>query len=751
MPSKQAKKVQEESQYSVLDLTASQLRGVYGQTGTEEYSGYYQVEPNPIWRDERRVELVEEMRRTDAAVKAAENAVKVPLLASDWTIGSKSDDEQGEEIRAFIEENLFNMTNRSWKDLLREMLTYLTFGYAVFEMIFEVRDGVVYLSDLSPRVQASIEKWETKDGSLGITQRILNDSGVTYAEVPAEKLIILTNDKEGDDLTGQSIFRSAYRSYYMKTNLYKIQGIQAERWGVGLPVVKMGEDVAYGEDEKDKAEELARNIRANQKAYAVMPPGYDLEILTPSGNPIGDSIEKAIDHHNRQIVLSILAQFLMLGGDGTGSLALSKDQSSFFLKVLEDKASYLTEQINKKVIKPLVDINFGKQEYYPELTFSPLGDTDLAEMSKVVADLLNAGAITKNSKDEQYIRSLFGFPELTEEEQEEVDEMPEEQPTESPTEELDEKKKSSLGTCACQTTFLQEFKPWRPLTLAEQRVDFVRLNEEFNNLENQTRNGLADVSKEMITKILNDVQRLLKAGKISAIAGITAKYQPQIRKVINDVVRQALGAGKSTASQEMSVQPPATPQTVVQANKLESDLIADAYTNEVESETKGFVRDAVLTGATTAAIVAGLRGRLEDKTSRMINNTANTIVGQNINRGRDVVYQANVQQIYALQRSEILDSKTCNMCLSLDGRVVAMDDPMSELTLAHTNCRGIWTVVKVDDIEKPPIKGVPKSIVDKFDLVGGKPIKNSFQQLKKATNTKSNPAAQEEIKKRLNG
>lgn len=748
MPSKEAKKIQEQSQYGLLDLTTAQMRGVYGQVGTEEYSGYYQVEPNPIWRDERRIELVEEMRRTDAAVKAAENAVKVPLLASDWSIDTSAGDEKGEEIREFIENSLFNLENRSWKDLLREMLSYLSFGYAVFEIILDVKDEMVVLSDLSPRVQASIERWETEDGSLGVTQQILNDSGLSRASIPAEKLLILTNDKEGDDLTGQSIFRSAYRSYFMKTNLYKIQGIQAERWGVGLPVIEMGDEVAYGEDEKEKAEEMARNIRANQKAYAVMPPGYKLNILTPSGNPIGDSIEKAIDHHNRQIVLSILAQFLMLGGDGTGSLALSKDQSSFFLKVLDDKASYLAEQINKRVIKPLVDINFGKQEVYPELTYSPLGDTDLEQMSKVVSELLNAGAITKNSKDEQYIRRLFGFPELSEEQEGEIDEKPEIE--EGSVEELSEKKKSSLETCACHTTLLQEYKPWRPLTLAEERVNFVKLNEEFNNLETQTKDGMISITKEMLSKILSDVQRLLSAGKISEIANITAKYQPQIRKVINDIVRQSLGVGKSTASSEMNVNPPTTPQTVVQANKLESDLIADAYTNEIENTTKGFVRDAVLTGATVAAIVTGLRNSLEDKTSRMINNTAGTIVGQNINRGRDIVYQANVQQIYALQRSEILDGRTCSMCLSLDGRVVAMDDPMSELTLVHTNCRGIWTVIKVNDIEKPSIKGIPKSITDKFELVGGKPIKNSFTQLKKPTNTKSNPAAQEEIKKRLN-
>jgi phage gp29-like protein len=748
--SKEAKKAYIQSQNNLLDITQSQMRDIFGQTGTEEYSGYYQVEPNPIWRDDRRVELVEEMRRTDSAVKAAENAVKVPLLASEWTIQTTGGESKDEEIREFIEKCLFGMENRTWKELLREVLSYLSFGYAVFEQILDVVDGMIVLSDLAPRVQASIQKWQTSDGKPGVNQLIQNDSGVSNADIPMGKLVVFTNDKEGDDLTGQSIFRSAYRSYYMKTNLYKIQGIQAERWGVGIPVVEMSEDLSFGEEDKEKAEELARNIRANQKAYAVMPPGYKLNILTPNGNPIGDSIEKAIDHHNRQIVLSILAQFLMLGGDGGGgSFALSKDQSSFFLKVLEDKASYVAEQFNKHVIKPLVILNYGEQEVYPELKFSPLGDTDLSDMSKVIADLLNAGAITKNSKDEQYIRSIFGFPELSDEEMESVDTKPVVAPKEK-QKELSEKKKSSHGECACQPTLLEEYKPWRPLTLAEERIDFVKLNEEFNNLESEVASGMAEVSKRSISSILSRIQSLLNAGKISKVSDVKFPNKSELRKVINDVVKQALAVGKSTASQEMSVKPPSTPNEVVQANKLESDLITDAYTSEIENESKGFVRDAVLTGATTAAIVAGLQGRLNDKARKMISNTAGTVVGQNINRGRDVVFQQNVQQVYALQRSEILDGKTCNMCLSLDKRVVRMDDPMAEMTLAHTNCRGLWSVVLVDDDELPPIKGIPKSIVDKFDLVGGKPIKNSFKQLKKPTNTKDNPEAQEEIKKRLN-
>lgn len=416
-----------------IELTSDQKEVVknitktLGDSGTQRYSGFFLEEPNAQWRDEQRVDMVEEMRRGDAAVKAVLNAIKTPMLATGWYIES-----QDEKMKEFVNDNIFNM-KRVWKDFLREAFSYLDFGHYCFELIFEKsKDGSIRLTDLAPRIPRSILKWEIAGGKPGITQILRTNQaevGVT-AEIPLGKLLVLTNDKEGDDITGQSILRASYKHYKFKDVLYRIQGIAAERYGVGIPVVILPDD--FGTADSAKGEEMARNMRSNEKGYIVLPSSkWDVKILTPQGNPQGSSIESAIQHHNIAILMSVLASFLGLGSNSTGggSFALSKDQSGFFIKHVEDKCTYFAEQFTEQVIKRLVFLNFGRNAEVPRLRFEPLGDIDFNEMSTVLKNLVDAGFIASDDSNmKQFTRKIFKLPEMTDEEiQAEEDQKQEEE------------------------------------------------------------------------------------------------------------------------------------------------------------------------------------------------------------------------------------------------------------------------------------------------------------------------------------
>ncbi|HEB41829.1 MAG TPA: hypothetical protein ENI08_02295 [Candidatus Dependentiae bacterium] len=406
----------------------SQLTDILGDSGTTRYSGFFSEEPNTQWRDEQRVDNVEEMRRTDGTVQAALLAIKTPMLSVEWFI--EGDDEK---IVEFVENSLFNM-KRTWKDFLREALTHCDFGHSVFELVWEQRPEGIVIADLEPRIQRSIFKWQTLDGTPGVTQQIRTDEhkddpknenhGLAVSSqvsIPMEKLLILTNEKEGDDLTGRSVLRAAFKHYKFKDILYRVQGIASERYGVGIPTITMPEN--YGDDDKSKAEELVMNVRSNEKSYMVLPgPDWEFKIVTPDGNPQGQTIDKAIEHHDRRILLSVLAAFLGLGSDSGGSFALSKDQSSFFLKHVEDMAVYVAEQITEQVIKKMVELNFGEGAEVPKLRFAPLGDIDFKEMSDVMKILLEVGLVENTIKTKQFVRKMFKLPELTEEDIDKIEE-----------------------------------------------------------------------------------------------------------------------------------------------------------------------------------------------------------------------------------------------------------------------------------------------------------------------------------------
>ena len=119
-----------------------------------------------------------------------------------------------------------------------------------------------------------------------------------------------------------------------------------------------------------------------------------------------------IDHHDRQILLSVLAQFLALGAKGGGSKALSADHSDTFDKSLEGICKEVAVTIQKNVIKWLVDLNFSNVEHYPQLEHGKISDSDIQTLSAAVSALYTAGALTPDPTLEQWIRSSMHAPDL---------------------------------------------------------------------------------------------------------------------------------------------------------------------------------------------------------------------------------------------------------------------------------------------------------------------------------------------------
>lgn len=420
-PKKSEADMRAETKAALAKTLGTNMMMMLGDSGTERYSGYIMEEYKQEWRDEARVRVVEEMRRGDGSARAGLRAIKTPLLATTWSITTKDDSPKGEEIRAFIEQNLFGMRTRTWKEFLKEALAFLDFGHYCFEIIWEKgADGKIHLKDLAPRIPSSILRWKLTDGRFGIVQQIRTDDNVEglkagMAEIPASKLLILTNEKEGDDVTGQSVMRAAWKHWSLKQMLYKIQGIAAERFGVGIPIITM--DGSGGDEARTEAEDWGKALKSNNKGFLVLPSKeWSASILTPTGNPQSEAIISAIDHHDRAMLHAMLASFIMLGsGSSSGSYNLGENLLYFFFKSCEDSAEYLSSQILNQVIKQIVDVNYGVQEIYPKLAFAHLGDMDTVETSAVLKTLSDAGLLLKDSRMLEYVHKSFKLPDIPQE------------------------------------------------------------------------------------------------------------------------------------------------------------------------------------------------------------------------------------------------------------------------------------------------------------------------------------------------
>lgn len=302
---------------------------------------------------------------------------------------------------------------------------------------------------------------------------------------------------------------------------------------------------------------------------------------------------------------------------------------------------------------------------------------------------------------------------------------------------------------------LSEFRLPRKLTFQEERTDFLRLNEQLDQQSNQFEEEMIEVTREEIARLTKSLEKNNTALDVATILALVLLIRGSTKSTVRKAVGTFYGIGAGLALREARLagydtgtgRPP-VPTLDKQIMSTDSEIIAETYVSSLESSARSIIQAGIVAGATAQGVLSVLRDEMKAEASKAIANISGTITGEYLNRGRTSILNKLRADIVAFQRSEVLDSRTCAMCLSLDKRVVKPDDPMAQLELVHTHCRGFWTPIFEKDEEKPEITGIPKNITSRFKTIEGVPIINSFKQVKKPINDVSKDA-QEKINERF--
>lgn len=724
-----------------------------GGTGTSVFGGMIQEEEyNSALSGKEGLTLYDQMRRSDATVGAALMSIKLPIRGAKWYVQPASEEKVDIEIADFINSCLMEKMTVTWDDFLRQALLMLDYGHMVFEKVFQIveHDNKEYVGwkKFAPRLPKSIYKWEAGEGKEGITQQLPDG---TEVQIPMEKLAVFVNQKEGDNWDGISVLRQAYKHWYYKDNFYKIDAMSFERQGLGIPVMKL--PAGYDSSDKSIAESLLKNIRANEQQYLLLPFGWEFEFADMKGNTVRDP-QNSILHHDRQITKSVLAQFLELGASGgSGSRALSQDHSDLFYEAEKAIARQICDVVNKYCIKQLVDMNFDV-EYYPELRFTKIGKVDFEKIANALDKLITAKVVLPDGGLEDYMREQMELPDVPEDEKEEREELRKPQPEEvvnpvdgegeentgKPTkkEKGDMEKEENTKKTAKKASEVKKksevqlqgaepvFVGWRPLTFAEKKVDFKKITDKLTEFEQNFIKDTAKILEEASPAMLESFKKSLKAKDMTAVRNLAMEYKGPYRKEILRHLGLVYEFGKRGASKEMGIAAIKTPDDDLKRLIMQADAIADMHESELVKAMKLTVLKEMKNGKTLEEAMNKVAIEIGKLTNTLTYNTAVLTMGSLFNQGRYMAQYSNRKMIYALQRSEILDMRICNFCLSMDGRIVRVTDPIAKSDIFHSNCRGIWVEIMKDEAELPEVKGVPQGLLDKYD--GGV---NEFEQIDK--------------------
>lgn len=395
------------------DPKAVAKTGEIGRSGTLIFSGLITSEEyNRDLIGKQALKVYDRMRRSDATVNASLLVCKLPILSTDWSVVPASDSPQDVEIADFVRDQLFS-SNVNFQDFLREALSMFDFGHSVFEKVYEVASWngktVIGLAKIGSRKQQTIYKWEMSDGQPGITQFI---AGQDNYDIPLEKLIVFTHQREGDNYEGISMLRPAYKHWDIKDKLYLIDAIKLERQALGVVDVEV--PTGANEEDVNAAVDAAKNLRANEEGYIKRPAGWTIEFMDMKAHTTAD-VMPTVSHHDRQITKAVLAQFLEIGAaGGGGTRSTSEDHTRLFELSLEAAAKNFASTVSKALIKQLVDLNYTVAQY-PKLDHGKIGDENITTMADAVQKLVTASALTPDAEMEKTLRTILHLPDLPEE------------------------------------------------------------------------------------------------------------------------------------------------------------------------------------------------------------------------------------------------------------------------------------------------------------------------------------------------
>jgi len=367
--------------------------------------------------------IYDKMRRSDHQVKAVLGAITLPIRQADYYMEPGSEEDQDVEIAKILEKAFLEEMTITWDDTVRHALLMLPFGFSVLEKVYEYRDGLILPRKLDPRLPQSVLRWKYDKERRRLTHMIQQNTDWKEIEIPIEKLLVFTTEKEGDNWEGISILRPAYKGWYIKDTLEKINAIMHDRWGVGIPEMTVPKGIERGTPQWNEAQKLLEEVHANEKGYILKNEGWVFEIKAGKSGE-GTDVLGSIKYYDGAIATAMLAMFISLGTAKSGNRALGQTFFDAFLMAIQAWADYIAEVINRFCVRELVDLNWSVKNY-PKFKVKRIQSLAL----EAIGYLVQTGALKWSEVLENDLRKMLRMPGRDSEEEEKESEEEKENAT----------------------------------------------------------------------------------------------------------------------------------------------------------------------------------------------------------------------------------------------------------------------------------------------------------------------------------
>ena len=428
----------------VKKLSETQAKQILGVAGDNVTNGQIRADEFlPELRGKKAVRKYREMRDNDSTVGAVMYATEQVLRDVKLNVKPANDSAEAKAEAEFIKSVLDDM-DHSLDDHIAEALSFLSYGFAWFEVVYKRREGMqttnpkkrskyadgrIGVRKIASRAPWTINKFDVDTVSgdvLGLYQDTGHFNGTHY--IPVNKSLYYRTTSINGDPSGRSVLRNAYTSYEYLNNLQAIEAIAVERELAGIPVARIPAEYLSNDASSAQAgfvnnlRQILRDVKFNEQGYIILPSDtypdkdgaptnvrlVDVELMASNGKRNID-IDPIVRRYQHDIARSVLSEFLLLGSQG-GSYALSKSKTDLFLRALESYIQAIVDVLNKQLVERLWELNGLPFDLMPKIEAGDVAPHDLREIAAFLRNL--NGANIDVSTHPEVIQDLMDIAEL---------------------------------------------------------------------------------------------------------------------------------------------------------------------------------------------------------------------------------------------------------------------------------------------------------------------------------------------------
>lgn len=326
---------------------------------------------------EQYLALAEDMEERDAHYGSVLATRKLQVAGLDITVEAASEDatavEHADLLRSVIERDAFQTE-------LRDILDAISKGYSATEILWDTSEG----QWLPRALKWRDPRWFTFDRVDGETLLLRALAGSEPLK-PFGWIVHQAKAKSGLPIRG-GLARGAAWVFLFKAFATKDWAIFCEAYGQPLRLGKFD----AGASERDKAVLLEAVTNIGTDYAAIIPVSMAVGFVGAQLAGNHELYEKRADWLDRQISKLVLGQTATTDAIAGGH-AVGKTHDRVRDDIEKADAVQLASTLNRDLVRPLVDLNFGPQKAYPKIVIGRPEEIDVEKLVKNVSILVPLG------------------------------------------------------------------------------------------------------------------------------------------------------------------------------------------------------------------------------------------------------------------------------------------------------------------------------------------------------------------------